>query len=382
MRRTRWLVYFIFITAFFCITLFYVLPRLGFNFSTFLNRGSIENVRTVPGFEIEVFADGLSGPRFIAFGPDGVLYAAERGADRIVALPDKDRDGRADEILTFAGGLEGVHSLAYWDGSWYAGLPEGIFRLTDTDGDLLVEDVSGIYENYSPGQHNTRTVAFLPDGRMVVSLGSTCNVCEESDPLRAAVAIFDDPSGGLPRVFASGLRNAVGLTVHPETGELWATNNARDLLGEDIPPDSVHILQDGGFYGWPYCHAGRFVDPDMGFPGACNEVISPIIEIQAHSAPLGLVFYMGENFPPGFQGDLFIAYHGSWNRTIPTGYKVVRVPMDGGKPTGIIEDFVWGWLEGERAVSGRPVGLAVGPDGGLYISDDFGGRIYRILYAP
>jgi glucose/arabinose dehydrogenase len=217
---------------------------------------------------------------------------------------------------------------------------------------------------------------------MVVSVGSSCNVCEEGDPRRAAVVVYDDASGAGERVFAGGLRNAVGLALHPETGELWATNNGRDLMGDDLPPDTVHILREGGYFGWPFCHAGRIEDPDMGFPGACEGVPAPLVEIQAHSAPLGLAFYTGQAFPAAFRGDLFIALHGSWNRTEPTGYKVARLRLDGSTPAGGLEDFVWGWLdEATGEVTGRPVGLAVGPDGALYISDDFNGRIFRVTFG-
>jgi glucose/arabinose dehydrogenase len=232
------------------------------------------------------------------------------------------------------------------------------------------------------GQHKTRTVAFLQDGRMVLSVGSSCNVCEEEDPRRGTVLVYDGPNGEGERVFASGLRNAVGLAVHPETGELWATNNGRDLLGDDIPPDTIHILLEGAGYGWPACHGGEVIDPDYGHPGACEQVPMPAVGLQAHSAPLGMVFYAGDSFPAEYQGDLFVAFHGSWNRSEPTGYKVVRIPVRDGDASGPVEDFATGWLDDETSsASGRPVGLAVGPDGALYVSDDKGGFIYRISYS-
>lgn len=359
-----------------------LLPRFGINFTPLLGGGTAEAVRAADGFVVEVFAEGLSGPRFIAFGPDGVLYVADRGNDRIVTLPDRDGNGVADEIVLFAENLDGVHSLVYFEGSWYAGLPAGIVRMTDTDGDYVADSVTWVYENYTQGQHNTRTVAFLPDGRMVAALGSTCNVCVEENPFRAAVTIFDGPDGSGAHVFASGLRNAVGLAVNPVTGELWATNNGRDLMGDDLPPETIHILREGENHGWPYCHAGDIEDPDIGFPGSCEGVVPPAVEMQAHSAPLGMVFYTGEGFPAPVNDDLYVAYHGSWNRTVPTGYKVVRIPIENGEVAGPPEDFVWGWLQNARQISGRPVGLAVGLDGALYISDDFKGHIYRVRYAP
>jgi glucose/arabinose dehydrogenase len=163
---------------------------------------------------------------------------------------------------------------------------------------------------------------------------------------------------------------------------LWSTNNGRDLMGDDLPPDTIDIVQDGADYGWPRCHSGRLPDPQFGGDNGCAGVEPPIAEIQAHSAPLGLVFYTGTAFPAEYQGDLFIALHGSWNRSEPTGYKVVRLPLDGSQPTGPLEDFATGWLdESSEGGSGRPVGLAVGPDGALYVSDDKSGYIYRLSYT-
>ncbi|MFQ5409037.1 MAG: PQQ-dependent sugar dehydrogenase, partial [Anaerolineales bacterium] len=169
----------------------------------------------------------------------------------------------------------------------------------------------------------------------------------------------------------------------PETGALWVTNNGRDLLGDDLPPETIYVVQEGVDYGWPYCHSGWLVDPEFGFNGACDGVPAPAVEMQAHSAPLGLAFYTGAAFPDEYHGDLFVAFHGSWNRSIPTGYKVVRIPIRDGAVNGPAEDFATGWLdETTDEVSGRPVGVAVGPDGALYVSDDKGGFIYRIAYAP
>jgi len=351
------------------------------NLSGMIGAGETTNVLVPPGFMVNVFAEGLNGPRFITFGPDGVLYVADRRADRIVALPDSDGDGIADGVRVFAEGLDKPHSLVFHEEAWYVGVPSGVVRLVDTDGDGAANEATTLIDDYPTSGHNTRTVDFLPDGRMVVSVGSSCNVCEEGDPRRAAVVVYDGPQATGETLFAVGLRNAVGLAVHPETGELWATNNGRDLMGDDLPPETVYIVRQGADYGWPRCHSGRIEDPEFGFPGACEGVEAPLVEMQAHSAPLGMVFYTGESFPPEYQGDLFIAFHGSWNRSVPTGYKVVRLPLDGGTPAGPVEDFASGWLdETTFEVSGRPVGLAVGPDGALYISDDKGGIIYRVSY--
>jgi len=362
---------------------FLIHPYLGqTNLKSLVSTAGLSTVKVPPEFRVDLFASGLQGPRFMRFGPNGSLYVAERGAGRIVALSDRDGDGVADQTSVFAAQLERPHSLVFHQNAMFVGVPSGIVRLRDNDGDGSAEERQMLIDNYPTDGHSTRTVEFLPDGRMVVSVGSSCNVCEENDKRRAAVLIYDGPQATGERVFARGLRNAVGLAVHPDSGDLWATNNGRDLLGDDLPPEALYIVRDGLDYGWPRCHNGTIVDPEYGKPGACRDVAVPIVNMQAHSAPLGLVFYTGKSFPREYHGDLFIAFHGSWNRSVPTGYKVVRLPLQGGKPRGPLEDFAVGWLDAaEGRVSGRPVGLAVGPDGALYVSDDKAGMIYRISYA-
>ena len=357
-------------------------PFLGqTHLETLASPAGTSPVKVPSGFLVKLFATDLQEPRFIHFGPDGALYVAERGANRIVALFDRNRDGSADQQTIFAEGLQRPHSLVFHGEAWFVGIPSGIVRLRDRDGDGLAEERQVLINNYPTGGHSTRTVAFLPDGRMVVSVGSSCNACDESDPRRAAVLIYDGPQATGERVFARGLRNAVGLVVHPDTGELWATNNGRDMLGDDLPPEALYIVSDGLDYGWPRCHNGTIDDPDFGGPGACRDVAMPVVNMQAHSAPLGLAFYTGSSFPAEYHGDLFIAFHGSWNRSEPTGYKVVRLPLQDSRPQGPLQDFATGWLnEAEGKSSGRPVGLVVGPDGALYVSDDKAGMIYRISY--
>lgn len=350
------------------------------NFAGSIGSGERADVTAPPGFSVNVFAAGLSDPRLIAFGPEGALYVAERGAGRIVVLSDTDGDGRADETRVFAEELDRPHSVAFHNGAWYVGVPSGVVRLADDDDDGVAESRQVIIDDLPPGGvHSTRTVAFLPDGRMVVSVGSSCNICAEEDLRRAAIVVYDATGAG-ERLFAVGLRNAVGLAVHPETGELWASNNGRDLMGDDTPPETIYIVRDGANYGWPTCHSGDIPDPDMGGPGACDGVEPPLAEMQAHTAPLGIAFYTGDTFPADYRGDLFIALHGSWNRREPVGYAVWRLPLDGDMPLGRAEPFAAGWLGSSGTVDGRPAGLAVGPDGALYVSDDRGGFVYRIQY--
>lgn len=333
------------------------------------------------GFGISVYAEGLQDPRMIAVGPDEHLYVAERGAGRIVRLPDRDGDGLADGVEVVADGLSAPSSLAFYrDGSLYVGETTRVLRLRDPDGDGVFQEREVVIDDLPSGGHSTRTVLSSPDGEyLYVSIGSSCNNCIEEDERRATIMRYDpDGSGG--EIYASGLRNAVGITFRPGTEELWATNNGRDRMGDDQPPETVYIVDEGDDAGWPHCHAGRILDPDLGEAGDCEGVEEPVVEMQAHSAPLGLTFYTGQQFPEAYHGDLFIAFHGSWNRTVPTGYKVVRIPLEDGNPDPV-QDFAAGWLRDDGSRWGRPVDVHTGADGSLFISDDGEGFIYRVFYA-
>jgi glucose/arabinose dehydrogenase len=330
-------------------------------------------------FTAEVYASGLERPRFITFGPDGALYVAESGAGRVTALPMDPATGKAARHVTVASGLQSPNSVAFADNVLYVGEIASVTRLT-VDADMHGSNQRRIITDLpNGGNHITRTALIGPDGNLYVSIGSSCNVCDEADPHRAAVWVYNpDGSGG--HRYAYGLRNAVGMAINPTTHEIWVTNNGRDLMGDNTPPDTIYALHAGANYGWPRCHAGDIIDPDMGKQGDCNSVEQPRVKIQAHSAPLGLAFYSASAFPAPYRG-LFVAYHGSWNRSVPTGYKVVFIPLDSaGRVAGPPQDFATGWLH-NGSMSGRPVGLAVGPDGALYVSDDAAGLIYRISYS-
>jgi glucose/arabinose dehydrogenase len=341
---------------------------------------SVASLHLPPGFSVTVFAQGLSAPRFITFSPDGTLFVAERGTGSIVALPDPTYSGKAARRVVVVSGLNDPTSLVFYQGALYVGEASRVTRFT-LDASFHVTSHKVIVPNLpTGGNHVTRTVLIGPDGRLYVSIGSSCNVCIESDPRRATVMVFNlDGSGG--RIYARGLRNAVGMAINPWNNQIWVTNNGRDLMGDNTPPETIYALQDGGNYGWPRCQAGDIIDPDYGHPGDCRGVVQPLVKMQAHSAPLGLVFYTANQFPAHYHG-LFVAFHGSWNRTVPTGYKVVFIPLDAhGAVAGPVEDFATGWLLNNNDATGRPVGLAVDPQGSLYVSDDKGGYIYRISYT-
>jgi glucose/arabinose dehydrogenase len=353
------------------------------------SKGVFARERTLnlpPGFQVNMYAVGIQGVRMLGLSPDGVLYATSPGAGVVVTLPDANKDGVADEVKTFADGLGGVHGIAFKDKGVYVATESSIFRLEDTDGDGVADKRDRLANDLpSGGGHSTRTIAFGPDGKLYVSAGSSCNVCRESNEKRAAISRYS-AEGQFEKVFASGLRNAVGIMFHSETGELWATNNGRDGLGDNVPPETVYNVKEGTNYGWPFCYGARIPDETMNPPaGFCENTGVPAVEMQAHSAPLGLAFYTGDKFPAQFKGDMFVAFHGSWNRSEPTGYKVVRIRFADNQPDQaagdmLVEDFATGWLAGGDAW-GRPVDPFTAPDGSLLVTDDRAGAIYRIFYA-
>ncbi len=338
------------------------------------------HVTLPPGFAISVFASGLGPARFMAWSARGDLLVSITRRGHVLGLRDTARAGRADRTWGVAEGLDLPHSLAFRDPQTLYVAETGrvvSYRYDVAEGAASSPEV--VVPNLpSGGGHFTRTIAFGPDGKLYVSIGSSCNVCVERDPRRAAVVRYNADGSG-EHLFAQGLRNAVGITFD-DRGRLWGVVNGRDWLGDEFPPEILVQIKDGKHYGWPHCNGRRIPDPDHARHGFCDTVELPDLEMQAHSAPLGLTFYHGQMFPPEYRGDLFIGFHGSWNRSTKTGYKVVRARMRAGRPAGI-EDFATGWLVGDR-VWGRPVDVSVGPDGALYVSDDSGGRIYRITYAP
>lgn len=316
-----------------------------------------------------VFAEGLRNPRFMAVSPDGVLFVAERGADRIVALPDANGDGSADEVIEVGAGYGNANDLEFTDdGTLLVAGDETLFEVT-LDG-LREQARRVVVDGLPTGGHATKSVEILSDGEILLSIGSSCDVCVEEDARRASVQLLTD-AGMQP--YMVSLRNAVGLWVDDQTGRAWATNMGRDVMGDDLPPETLYELVEGADAGWPRCHAGTLPDPDFGdVAGACDGVAEPAATFSAHMAPLALVRW---------EDRLMIAFHGSWNSSRKVGYAVWSMPWDG-EPAGDAKPFVTGFLpDGAADAAGRPAGLAVGSDGALYVSDDKAGFIYRIATA-
>jgi glucose/arabinose dehydrogenase len=355
-----------------------VLRLAGVNFDT--GAGSVGGATVPDGYAVAPFATGLAGPRFMAVAPNGTLLVAERGADRVVALPDRDGDGDADETIVVGTDYDGAHALAFGaDGTLYAA-GNGTLFAVELDDDLREVSRRPILDLPPDGQHSTRTVAVLADGRLLVSVGSSCNVCWEDDPRRATILVAD-ADGSNAHVLMRGLRNAVGVAVDPATGTAWATNNGRDMMGDDVPPETLYRVDDGADAGWPRCHAGTIVDPEFGTTPdpttglvGCDGAVAPASTFQAHMAPLGIAFW---------DGHAYIAFHGSWNRSTKVGYEVRRLPWSEAGPAGPDEPFLSDFLDDASGdSSGRPAGLIVGIDDALYVSDDKAGAIYRVTTTP
>lgn len=333
--------------------------------------GAAQSLSVPAGFQIEVFADGLDGVRTLKVGPDGMLYAVRSRAGRIVRLDPSGR-GEAEEVLA---DLNRPYGLAFHDGWMYVGETNRIVRFRGpayADPEVVVRGIPG-------GGHWTRELVFGPDDMLYVSIGSSCNLCEEQDSRRAAVVRYR-PDGTGETIIAEGLRNSAGLAFHPGSDVLWASQNERDNLSDDLPLEEINILSDGEHFGWPYCYGDGVPNPEYQDRAAfCRGTVGPALGMTAHSAPLGMVFYTADQFPEEYRGDLFVALHGSWNRSERSGYKLVRVHVEAGRPVSY-EDFATGWLTLGR-VTGRPVYPEVGPDGSLFLSDDGRGRIYRIRWV-
>lgn len=344
---------------------------------------SLARISLPPGFQIAVYAPRVPNARALALGDRGTVFVGTQRAGKVYAVVDHDQDQRADEVHTLAEGLFMPSGVAFRDGALYVAEVNRVLRFDDIESRLshpsrppqpvVVNDTLP-----SDTWHGWKFIRFGPDDLLYVPVGAPCNVCTKSDPRYASILRMK-PDGSALENFARGVRNSVGFDWHPETQELWFTDNGRDWLGDDSPPCELnHAPRPDLHFGFPYCHGSSISDPDFGSERPCSALTPPAQELGPHVAPLGMRFYTGSMFPTAYRNQIFIAEHGSWNRSTPIGYRVMLVRLEDNTATSY-EVFAEGWLQKDGAW-GRPVDVLVMPDGALLVSDDRAGVIYRISY--
>jgi glucose/arabinose dehydrogenase len=340
----------------------------------------LETILLPAGFQIEVFAGDVPGARSLARSPAGTIYVGTR-ADRVYALRDEDGDHRVDRVWVVASGLRMPNGVAFRDTSLYVAEVSRVLRYDGIDRRLDDPPAPVVVRDDFPTDrhHGWKFIRFGPDGKLYVPVGAPCNVCEQANPIYASITRMN-PDGSDREIFAHGVRNTVGFDWHPTSGELWFTDNGRDWLGDDQPPDELNRAPTSGLhFGFPYCHGGTIADPDFGSGRPCDEFTPPAMKLGPHVAALGMRFYTGNRFPEEYENQIFIPEHGSWNRSVPVGYRITLVRLSGNEAVSY-EVFAEGWLQG-REPWGRPVDLLVLPDGSLLVSDDHAGAVYRIDYG-
>ena len=377
-----------------CVAATAQLPKLPEPFATPSVRNS---ARVVPkpdaaqlkapaGFSVSLYADNLAGPRTMIYAPNGDLFVAQSRTGSVVILRDTNNDGEPDARSVYAEGLNGVFGMAFQNGYLYLGRTDSIVRYKYKDGDMRAQGMPEKIVDLPTGGHSTRNIVFSRDGKkMYVAVGSASNKDAGEEPRRAAINEYN-PDGTGQRVFASGLRNPVALTLQPGADTIWVSVNERDTLGDDLVPDYITSVKDGGFYGWPYSYIGSNYDPEHKGkrPDLVQRAIVPDVLLPAHGAAVGLTFYTGTQFPQRYRNGAFVGLHGSWNRSKLAGYRIVFVPFQNGKPSGPVEDFLTGWIleDGNPGSTwGRPVSPFVAKDGSLLVSDDGGNKIWRVRYT-
>jgi glucose/arabinose dehydrogenase len=338
-------------------------------------------IRLPPGFRIDIYATDVPGARSMTLSPGGILFVGTRDAGNVYAVLDRGKKGRADEVVTVASGMNMPNGVAFRDGALFVAEVGRVLRYDGIE-DRLKDPPKPVAVNDTfprNTHHGWKFIRFGPDGYLYVPVGAPCNVCEEKDPRYAAILRMEPDGTGL-EIFAGGVRNTVGFDWNPETNELWFTDNGRDWLGDDRPPDELNRApRKGMHFGFPYMHGKDIQDPDYGSRARGRVLTPPEMELGPHVASLGMRFYTGAMFPAGYMNQIFIAEHGSWNRSRPIGYRVTLVRLKGGRAASY-ETFAEGWLQG-RTAWGRPVDVLVMPDGALLVSDDKAGAIYRISYG-
>jgi glucose/arabinose dehydrogenase len=351
----------------------------------------LRELRTPPGFEVSVIGKDLGNPRMVAVAPDGTVYITRPQTNDVVALKNG-RNGQPAKPRVAISGLQQVHGIAISGGRVYLASPTTVWVATIKPDGLLASPTAIISDLPDGGQHRARTIGIGPEQMLYVSIGSSCNDCAEGDKDRATIQRFNLDGSGRT-TFARGLRNTIGFAWHPDTGALWGMDNGSDWKGDDQPPEELNLIREGRDYGWPLCFGKRLVDPlviaeprmlnpekDITREEHCAATEGSALDYVAHSAPIGMIFYTGRQFPPNYRGDALVAFHGSWNKQDPVGHKVVRIRFRDGQPQGF-EDFLTGFLiDSGQARFGRPAGIAMAPDGSVVVSDDLNGMIYRVSY--
>ena len=358
----------------------WLVTTLGCTQSTKGQATGLDGINLPDGFTIEYYAPDVPGARSLVRGDQGTIFVGTRG-DRVYAVVDTDGDQQADKIHTIATGLDMPNGVAFRNGDLYVAEVSRVIRLDSIESRLNNPPAPVVVNDHFPSDHSHgwKFIAFGPDDYLYVPVGAPCNICEPPDSMYANIMRMNPDGSGLS-VFATGIRNTVGFTWYPQTGEMWFTDNGRDWLGDDAPPDELNRADRPGLnFGYPYCHGGTILDPEYGTGRDCADYTAPALALDAHVAALGLRFYTGTMFPEDYRGQLFIAEHGSWNRSVPIGYRVMLVKLNGNEVVSY-EVFADGWLGDNRSVSGRPVDVLVMPDGALLVSDDYAGCIYRISY--
>lgn len=341
---------------------------------------SLGGITLPDGFAISLYASNVTNARSMALGSQGTVFVGTRSAGDVYAVIDTNQDNKADKVLTLASGLFAPNGVAFHNGALYVAEIHRILRFDDIEANLDNPPKPVVVTDTLPTDrwHGWKFIGFGPDGKLYIPVGAPCNVCTRDDE-RYASLLRTDANGSKLEVFAAGIRNTVGFDWHPDTQELWFTDNGRDNLGNDVPPDELnHAPEPGLHFGFPYCHAGRIPDPEYGSLKPCTDFTPPAQELGPHVAAIGMRFYTGTMFPAEYRNQIFIAEHGSWNRQDPIGYRVMLVRLENNKATSY-EVFAEGWLQGSVAW-GRPADVLVMPDGALLVSDDRANAIYRISY--
>jgi glucose/arabinose dehydrogenase len=339
-------------------------------------------IKLPPGFKIEVYASNIPNARSMVLSKSGILFVGTRSAGNVYALLDTNKDYKVDEVITVASGLDMPNGVDLKDGDLYVAEVSRVIKFKNIESNFRNNPQFTVVRDDFPKDrsHGWKFIKFGPDGKLYVPVGAPCNICLREDDPRYASITRMNPDGSDFEIFASGVRNTVGFDWKPETKELWFTDNGRDMLGDDIPPDELNCAPEIGLhFGYPFLHGKNILDPEYGAQGDTSLYTKPVQELGPHVAALGMKFYTGTMFPPEYRNQIFIAEHGSWNRSKKIGYRVTLVRLEGNKAISY-EPFAEGWLKGEN-VSGRPVAIELMPDGSMLVSDDFADCIYRISYS-